>query len=249
MQTPHSSYSHPSEPAEARVLVEALRLTRSSNQQANLDAIGEYSGATSEAVRAVLESYLDLGGSKAITIDPRTRFVIAQRAVQLGALEQVAQALTWQEFEAFAEDCLVSVGFQTWKGLVVKDARRRWQVDLAAQKGPMVLSIDCKHWNSPSYPSKFRGAAAHQKLALSPLMRRLKSESGLESARWALPVVLTLLDPRSKTLDEAVLVSVLQFSDFLEHVTPYDSDLPFVSMDDLGESSISQHHSEVLDSY
>jgi hypothetical protein len=203
---------------------------------ADLETIRQQAGTTTEAAKSVLRAYLGSSKSQGITVDPETRFAIAQRAVQLGALEQVAKALTWQEFEAFGEDCLRSVGFQTWKGLVLNDEKRRWQIDLAGRKGPMVLSIDCKHWNSPSYPSKLRGAAAHQRLALPPLMRRVKSDLGADGQLWALPVVLTLLDPRTRILDETVLVSVGQLSDFLEHVTPYDSELPFVSKDDLGKA-------------
>lgn len=248
MQTHHSSDFQPSEPVRARVLVEALKLTRSV-QYADLESIRQRAGTTIETAKATLSAYFCSSDSQPIKIEPWTRFSIARKAVQLGALEQVARALTWQEFESFGEDCLKSVGFQTWKGLILKDEKRRWQIDLAGRKGPMVLSIDCKHWNSPSYPSKLRGAAAHQRLALPPLLRRVKSDLETEGPLWALPVVLTLLDPRSRIMDQAVLVSAGQFSDFLEHVTPYDSDLPFVSMDDSMESSMSQREARGLESH
>ena len=247
MQTRHSSQFRPSESTEVRVLVEALRLTRSV-QDADLESVRQRAETTTKAAKEVLRAYLRSAESRTITVYPWARFAIAQRAVQLGGLEQAAKALTWQEFEAFGENCLKTTGFQTWKGLVVKDEKRRWQIDLAGRKGPMVLSIDCKHWNSPNYPSKLKGAAAHQRLALPPLMSRVKSDLDDDVQLWALPVVLTLLDPRSRTLDQAVLVSVGQFSDFLEHVTPYDSDLPFVSTDEFRESSMSERPAKGLDS-
>ena len=247
MQTHHSSNFRPSEPAEARILVEALNLTRS-RPDADLETIRQRAETTAKAAKAVLTEYLASSESQTIRFEPPARFAIAQRAVQLGRLEQVAKALTWQEFETFAEDCIRSVGFQTWKGLVLKDDKRRWQVDLVGRKGPMVLSIDCKHWNSPSYPSKLRGAVAHQRLALPSLLRLVKQDPYADGPLWALPMVLTLLDPRSRIMDHAVLVSVRQFSDFLEHVTPYDSDLPFVFTDDLGESSMSESSAEGIES-
>lgn len=229
------------------MLIEALRLTRST-KSADLETIRQRAGTTTEAAKAVLGVYLEPSESQTITVYPWTRFDIARKAVQLGGLEQVTKALTWQEFETFGEECLRSVGFQTWKGLVVKDEKRRWQIDLAARKGPMLLSIDCKHWNSPSYPSRLRGAAAHQRLALPSLMNRVKLDLDDDGPLWALPIVLTLLDPRSRILNQAVLVSVVQFSDFLEHVTPYDSDLPFMSIDNFRESSMSEHPAKGLDS-
>jgi len=226
--------------------VETLRLTRS-GETTDLETVRKRAGTAHDPTEAILKAYLGSALSSSITIEPRTRFVIAQKAVQLGATEHAVKALTWQEFEAFGEDCLRTVGFQTWKGLVLKDDSRRWQIDLVGRKGPMVLSIDCKHWNSPSYPSKFRGAVAHQKLALPPLMKRVKADLKSDEPLWALPIVLTLLDPRSRILDKAVLVSVGQFSDFLEHSTPYDSDLPFVSSDDIRESSMSVARTGSLD--
>jgi hypothetical protein len=235
LQIRHSSHFESSERAMARVLVETLRLTRS-KQEVDLETIRHHAEITTATAKAVLRPYLGSLESQTILIDPRIRFAIAQKAAQLGALEQVAKALTWQEFEAFGEECLKSVGFKTWKGLILKDEKRRWQIDLAGRKGSMVLSIDCKHWNSPSFPSKLKGAAAHQRLALPPLMRRVESDLDADGPLWALPVVLTLLDPRSRILDQAVLVSVGQFSDFLEHVTPYDYELPFISKDHLGKA-------------
>lgn len=92
------------------------------------------------------------------------------------------------------------------------------------------MAVDCKHWDSPNYPSKFVKAAEHQRLALRVLMRKTKNGSD-PAARleWGLPVILTLFDPRSTISRNVVLVSVTRFSDFLAHLTPYDAELPFVS--------------------
>jgi hypothetical protein len=144
----------------------------------------------------------------------------------------VARALTWQEFERFGEECLVTAGFQTKKGLIISRDGRRWQIDLVAKKGLMILAFDCKHWNSPSYPSKFTNAAAHQKLATIALMRDLMDEKELSrEGSYALPIILTLFDPRTQIAGDAVLVSVDKLPDFLNGVTPYSENLPFISID------------------
>ena len=222
-----------------RVLVETLRLTRT-NPTVDLDTIRLRAGTTAVLVERILAQHIEPKNHRVMNVDQHTRFGLAQAAVQVGMLDQVARVLTWQEFEAFGESCLAHSGFQTWKGLIVRDETRRWQIDLAACRGSMILSIDCKHWNSPNYPSKLRAAAHHQRLAMPSLTRRiLLAIPSTTEQMWTLPIILTLSDPRSRTIDGAVLLSVGQLSDFLDHVSPYDPDIPFVSANRVEESSIS----------
>lgn len=189
--------------------------------------IAESAGTTAEIVEKALGTSLCLQDSSNTQLEPRDRFRLAIEASRLGALQEAARCLTWQEFEAFSEECLSRSGFQTQKGAILKDESRKWQIDIVARKTDMVLAFDCKHWDSPNYLSKFRKAAEHQKHALSVLMRR--TIDGPIPQEWGLPVILTLHDPRASIQDDVVVVSVGQLSDFVSHLTPYDPDLPFVS--------------------
>ena len=168
------------------------------------------------------------------------RFKLAFEAVRHGGLQQVARALTWQDFEAFTEECLQTVGFDTQKGLIVKDDSRRWQIDLIAKKSPMILAIDCKHWESPGYESKLSKAAEHQKLALHAFIERMaeRGEVGNEGL-LALPMILTLFEPRARMTGGVVAVSIEQFADFLEQLSPFSSELPFMPAQSIEKSSIS----------
>ena len=168
------------------------------------------------------------------------RFMLALEAVRHGGLQQVARALSWQEFEAFTEECLQAVGFDTQKGIIVKGGSRRWQIDVIAKKGRMILAIDCKHWESPGYESKLSNAAEHQKLAVQALIQQMGARGELGRERMlALPMILTLFDPRSRIVDEVVVLSVEQLADFLEGVSPFSSELPFISAQRVAKSSIS----------
>ena len=169
-----------------------------------------------------------------------TRFKLAFEAARHGALQQVARALTWQEFEAFTEDCLQSVGFDTQTGVIVKDDSRRWQIDIIAKKNRMILVIDCKHWESPGYESKLNGAAQHQKLAVQALVRQraARGEVGGDGLLF-LPIILTLFEPRSRAVDGVVAVSIEQFADFLEGVSPFSPELPFIPAQSVAKSSMS----------
>jgi hypothetical protein len=157
--------------------------------------------------------------------------------VGVGAFERAARALTWQEFEQFSEECVARAGFKAEKGIVFNDRNRRWQIDLTGVKDQVLLAIDCKHWESPNYSSKFRKAVGHQKQCLQPLichMRTLGRLTGQEV--WALPMIITLFEPRDSLLEGVVLVSVGQLPDFLQHVTPFERGLPFISDRDVAEA-------------
>ena len=47
---------------------------------------------------------------------------------------------------------------------------------------------------------------------------------------WALPVVLTLFAANEGAKEDGVLVSVDRLQDLLQHLTPYDSEIPFIRL-------------------
>jgi len=219
--------------------VETLKHTKGDDLLSTRD-IADRVKTTSEQVALVLGPLLQLEDPTGARLTNSARFKLAFEAVRHGGLQQVARALTWQEFEAFTEECLQTVGFDTQKGLIVKDDSRRWQIDVIAKKSPMILAIDCKHWESPGYESKLSHAAEHQKLAVQALIQQMaaRGEVGREGLR-ALPMILTLFEPRSRMVDGVVAVAIEQFADFLEGVSPFSRELPFIQAQSVTKSSIS----------
>ncbi len=221
------------------MIVETLKYTRS-DKLLNISQIADRAKTTTEQVELILGPMLQLEVPSGAHLTNSARFKLAFEAVRHGALQQVARALSWQEFEAFTEECLQTVGFDTRKGIIVKDDSRRWQIDVIAKKSRMILAIDCKHWESPGYDSKLTKAADHQKLALHALIQQMTGRGDVErEGVFALPIILTLFEPRSRLVDGAVVVSVEQFADFLEGVSPFSSELPFIHTQGVAKSSIS----------
>ena len=221
------------------MIVETLKYTRS-DKLLNISQIADRAKTTTEQVELILGPMLQLEVPSGAHLTNSARFKLAFEAVRHGALQQVARALSWQEFEAFTEECLQTVGFDTRKGIIVKDDSRRWQIDVIAKKSRMILAIDCKHWESPGYDSKLIKAADHQKLALHALIQQMTGRGDVErEGVFALPIILTLFEPRSRLVDGAVVVSVEQFADFLEGVSPFSSELPFIHTQGVAKSSIS----------
>jgi hypothetical protein len=219
--------------------VETLKYTKG-DELLSTSEIADRAKTTSEQVALVLGPLLQLEDPTGARLTNSARFKLAFEAVRQGGLQQVARALTWQEFEAFTEECLQTVGFDTQKGLIVKDDSRRWQIDVVAKKSIMILAVDCKHWESPGYESKLSNAAEHQKLAVQALIRQMaaRGEVGREGL-LALPMILTLFEPRSRMVDGVVAVSIEQFTDFLEGVSPFSRELPFIQAQSVTKSSIS----------
>jgi hypothetical protein len=104
----------------------------------------------------------------------------------------------------------------------------------------MILAIDCKHWESPGYESKLSNAAEHQKLALQVLIQRMAARGEVQrEGLLALPMILTLFEPRTRIVGEVVVISIEQFADFLEGVSPFSRELPFIQAQSVTKSSIS----------
>ena len=221
---------------EDRVILEALRQSRH-NYRINLSEIASRAKTSLTVAEKVLRESGSQSLSSSIHFTTKDRLEIALRVARHGQLAQTAKVLTWQEFEMFTEDCLILSGFSCKRGVVARYDGRKWQVDLVARRGQMTLLFDCKHWNSPSYPSKFKLAVEHQKKATLAVIRDFRTGLGQSSERaWALPIIVTLLDPRTHVSGNVVLVSIEQLPDFLDHITPYSEGMPFIPTDSIAEA-------------
>ncbi|TMI12071.1 restriction endonuclease [Candidatus Bathyarchaeota archaeon] len=212
-----------------RVLVETLRLSKDRNIVQIAD-IASSARTTESLARKILTNARVEHDSNSISLSPGFRVRLALDIARAGRLRESARALTWQEFEKFAEECLREAGFQTEKNVRVKGDGRAWQIDVVGTRGNLVVTMDCKHWNTPGYLSKFRLAAEHQRNAtLHLLARPVERMVQGDKERQALPVILTLSEPRGQLSEGVVLVSVEKLPSFLIGVTPYDENLPFIS--------------------
>ena len=220
------------------ILVETLKQTKA-GVSVNISEIAQSSRTTPETVLATLTRLLDLDNAQRVELTDADRIKLALIAARTGGLQEASKALTWQEFEKFSEICLNAAGFETQKGVMVRDGTKLWQIDLVAIKDKMILAIDCKHWKSPGYLSKFSRAIRHHEQSLKPLIHHMKSSGRfVDGEVRAVGIILTLLEPRRKIVEGVVLASISQLSDFLEHLTPYDPDIPFTNA--VAESSIRQ---------
>jgi len=218
----------PMREATVKVLIETLRLSKEGDRVQIAD-IALSARASESFARKILTNALRELDDNWISLSPGFRIRLALDIARAGRLTDSARALTWQEFEKFAGECLGEAGFQTEKNVRVKGGGRAWQIDVVGFRGDLVLTVDCKHWNTPGYFSRFKLAAEHQRTATLHLLARPVEkmiQGGKE--RQALPLILTLSEPPVQSSEGVVLVSVEKLPSFLSGVTPYDENLPFI---------------------
>jgi hypothetical protein len=211
-----------------RILIETLRLSQNGNR-VQLEEIAQRARATESFARQVLTGLVENSDDGWIFLRSGLRIQLALEIARVGQLREAARALTWQEFENFAERCLEEASFRTEKNVQVKGDGRRWQIDVIGLRGELALAIDCKHWNTPGNPSRFKTVADHQRAATSHLLSVLGEKIGRNNEFQALPMILTLSEPPSRFAEGAVLLSVEKLPSFLSEVTPYDESLPFLT--------------------
>jgi len=205
-----------------RVLIETLRLIKLT-ETVELENIASSAKTTESFARKVLVEALGETDDTWISVSPKLRVNLALEIARAGRLKEAAQVLTWQEFEKFGAECLEEAGFRAERNVRVKGEGRAWQIDLVGFRGELVIAIDCKHWNTTSYISRFKLAAEHQQHATLYLLATVRER------RQGLAVILTLREPPAQLVEDTILVSVEKLPSFLGGVTPYDENLPFIT--------------------
>ncbi len=212
-----------------RVLIETIRLTKGGNRVQIVDIASSARTSESFAWKTLTDASIELNDGR-ISLGSKLRIRLALDIARVGRLRDSVQVLTWQEFEKFAGECLEDAGFQTEKNVRIRANDRAWQIDLVGFRGELVLTMDCKHWNTPGHVSRFRLPAEHQKAATLHLLATLGRSIPRDKKPQALPVILTLSEPPSQFSEDVALVSIEKLSSFLNSVTPYDENLPFLSL-------------------
>jgi len=190
------------------------------------------------SIEEVLRDLHDKGlvtlGGEEVIVSPEQRMRIAVAAVAQGSdAETISRHLRWQEFELLADRVLVRSGYATKTHFVFRQAGRRFEIDVLGAKEPLLLCIDCKHWQYGWAPSRISAAATNQLLRVTSLSQTLrKYESSLGMSQWKsvrmLPVLLTLADVSSRIVGGVPTVPALRLRTFLSEVGPWVDELRFV---------------------
>ncbi len=168
-----------------------------------------------------------------IELESSGRIKLAVKAVSQGAvIEHISDLLCWQEFEEIAAIALKNNGYSVKNNVRFKHEIKRWEIDVVGCKKPLVVCIDCKHWQraiSPSALKRIVDLQSQRTHALADSLPNLKLN--FECSKWEkakfIPTVLSLIPSTYKFYDNVPVVPVLQFQDFIRQLPAYIGELKF----------------------
>lgn len=174
--------------------------------------------------------YLESGS---IEVDSNNRLKLAVKAASLGAdVEHISDLLCWQEFEEIAAMALKNNGYVVQNNVRFKHAGHRWEIDVVGCKKPLVICIDCKHWQrgiASSALKRIVDLQAQRTLALADSLPNIALN--LECVKWEkakfIPSVISLIPSAFKFYDKVPVVPVLQLQDFICQLPAYTEALKF----------------------
>ena len=168
-----------------------------------------------------------------IDVDNNSRFKLAVKAVSLGAdVEHISNLLCWQEFEEITAFALKNNGYVGSKNVRFKNAVRKWEIDVVGCKKPLVLCVDCKHWQhaiSPSALKRIVNSQVERTKAFADSLPNIALK--LECTKWSeakfIPAILSLIPSSFKFCYEVPIVPILQLQDFLNQMPAYTESIKF----------------------
>ena len=168
-----------------------------------------------------------------VEVDSNSRLKLAVKAASLGAdVEHISNLLCWQEFEEIAALALKNNGYIVENNVRFKHAGRKWEIDVVGCRKPLVICIDCKHWQrgmAPSVLKRIVDAQVERTRALADSLPNIALK--LECTKWDkakfVPSVLSLIPSTFKFYDKVPVVPVLQLQDFINQLPAYTESLKF----------------------
>jgi Holliday junction resolvase-like predicted endonuclease len=220
---------------ERNLLISLLKLTK--DGPVLIECVNQDARIALDIVRKLLETLQTEGiiylKDDNVEVTSGNRLRLAVKAASLGAdIERISAFLRWQEFEDIAAIALERNGYVVAKNVRFKHAGRRWEIDVVGCRKPLVLCVDCKHWQRGVKPSALRKIVEAQVERAQALADTLPSAAlKVECVKWNkakfVPVILSLIPSSFKFYDNVPVVPVLQLQDFLIQLPAYVESLKY----------------------
>lgn len=183
---------------------------------------------------------IDLQQNGLVEVKSVKRVSLAVCAVQLGAdAESLTSLLRWDEFEDFVVLALEQNGWSVEKNVRFKYTTHWSEIDIVGCRKPVVLCVDCKHWQHRITPSVLREVVAKQVQRTKGLADVLPHPSiKIQCTNWQkaifVPAVISLRESKLKFEGKVPVVPVLMLQDFLNGLLTQVNELEHVEMNVYG---------------
>src|SRR3989304_5082029 len=133
-------------------------------------------------------------------------------------VEDVASSIDWQEFEGFVAEIFRANDFRVKQNFRFKTSRR-FEIDLVASNGNMILCVDCKQWAGGRYKKSALKKAVHeQKMRVKEIKKFLKrniiAQKTLKYGDQFEPLIVTLMEEELVNENDVWLVPVWKLNNF-----------------------------------
>jgi Holliday junction resolvase-like predicted endonuclease len=208
---------------ESELILSVLKLSKKGAVQKNLVAKDAHSSTavTEELLKTLSQKgFVKLKGS-ILEVVPGQRLQLVIEAIKQGVdIEHASKFLEWKEFEKMAAEAFEINGYLVNRNFHFKARAKRWEIDLIARKRPLIVCVDCKHWQRGwSRASIIRTTEVQvgRTKALTDSLQDFTIE--LELNDWArvmlIPVMLSLIPGPFKFHDNTPIVPILQLQSFI----------------------------------
>lgn len=160
------------------------------------------------------------------------RVKTAVQTIRLGGdFERVCTALDWREFEGVATQAFEVNNYNAIRNLRFKErGGKRWEIDLIAFRQPLILSVDCKHWQhrwTRAPVVEMVEKQVERTRAFSEALPSIRHKIRLDGWKQVIviPMILSLIQAPFKFHNSTPIVAVLQLQSFLNELPAYTSSL------------------------
>jgi len=212
--------------SEKEILASLLRLTKTGLVQKEL--IKKDARVSTEVIEDVLRKLSEAGlvnqqqGLVEVSLSQRAN--LAVHALKLGAdYEQICKLLSWIEFESIAAQAFEANQFCVLKNFHFKNTGKRWEIDILGCREPLIVCVDCKHWQhgwSRAAIIKAVEAQTERTRAFADALPNYYQKARLAEWKSAtlIPLILSLIPGPFKFHNNVPVVPVLQLLDFINEM-------------------------------
>lgn len=124
-------------------------------------------------------------------------------------IEEAFQLFDWKDFEKSVSEIFERHGYKVTKNFWFK-GRKRYQIDFLAERGDVILAVDCKQWGKHRYKvSSLKKEAAKHSEKIKEL------ELHFSDKKKIIPLIITLLDEGIYTFNEVTIIPLSKLNSFL----------------------------------
>ena len=121
-------------------------------------------------------------------------------------IEEASRDVDWKDFEGLVAEILESKNYEVTRNFRMK--KPTMEIDVVGIHLGTAVLVDCKHWKRMSN-------SALEKIVLKQI-ERVKHYVTYTNENMAVPVIVTLYQEATKLVNRVPIVSIMQFSSFID---------------------------------